>query len=92
MLVLNLVLMGLAIRLESLGRYHRFFGDELQVEYPTGFGQKLTLGQVAQDLRRRMVSIFLVGPDGRRPCFGSVQEIQTTRLERRPAVQRVLPR
>jgi hypothetical protein len=83
--------MGLAIRLESLERYHRFFGDELQIEYPTGFGQKLTLGRVAQDLRRRMVSILLVGPDGRRPASGTVQKPQATRLERQRAVQRVLP-
>jgi Glycosyl hydrolase family 63 C-terminal domain len=63
--------------LESLERYDRFFGEELQVEYPTGSQQKLTLGQIAQDLRQRLVSIFLVGPDGRRPCFGGVDRLQT---------------
>ncbi len=63
--------------LESLERYDRFFGKELQIEYPTGSQQKLTLGQIAQDLRQRLVSIFLVGPDGRRPCFGGVERLQT---------------
>ena len=63
--------------LESLERYDRFFGEELQIEYPTGSRQKLTLGQIAQDLRQRLVSIFLVGPDGRRPCFGGVERLQT---------------
>ena len=63
--------------IESLERYHRFFGEELHIEYPTGSGQKLSLGQIAQDLRQRMVSIFLVGPDGRRPCFGGVERLQT---------------
>ena len=63
--------------LESLERYHRFFGEELQIEYPTGSGQKLSLGQIAQDLRQRLVSIFLVGPDGRRPCFGGTERFQT---------------
>ncbi len=62
---------------ESLERYHRFFGEELQIEYPTRSGVKMTLGQVAQDLRQRLVSIFLVGPDGRRPCFGGVERLQT---------------
>ena len=79
--------------LESLERYDRFFGEELQIEYPTGSGQKLTLGQIAQDLRQRLVSIFLVGPDGRRPCFGGVERLQTRPgLEGQPGVQRVLPR
>ncbi len=63
--------------LESLERYDRFFGEEFQIEYPTGSGQRLSLGHVAQDLRQRMVSIFLVGPDGRRPCFGGVDRLQT---------------
>jgi hypothetical protein len=63
--------------IESLERYDRFFGEEFQIEYPTGSGRRLTLGQIAQDLRRRMVSIFLVGPDGRRPCFGGVERLQT---------------
>ncbi len=62
--------------LESLERYHRFFGDEFQIEYPTGSGQKLTLGQIAQDLRQRLISIFLVDGDGRRPCFGGVDRLQ----------------
>ena len=60
----------------ALERYDRFFGDTLLVEYPTGSGQKLTLGAIAQDLRQRLISIFLVGSDGRRPCFGEVQKLQ----------------
>ena len=79
--------------LESLERYGRFFGEELQVEYPTGSQQKLTLGQIAQDLRQRLVSIFLVGPDGRRPCFGGVERLQTDPAwQDNLRVQRVLPR
>ncbi|HUJ65579.1 MAG TPA: hypothetical protein VLX59_08595, partial [Acidimicrobiales bacterium] len=62
--------------IEALERYDRFFGDTLQVEYPTGSGQKKTLGQVAQDLRHRLISTFLVGPDGKRPCFGDVEKMQ----------------
>ena len=43
---------------------------------PTGSDRQLTLGEIAQDLRRRMISIFLVGPDGRRPCFGWTERFQ----------------
>jgi hypothetical protein len=36
----------------------------------------MSLDAVAADLRERLVSIFLVGPDGRRPCFGWVDRLQ----------------
>jgi len=61
----------------ALDRYYRFFGDDLQVEYPTGSGQRTTLDRVADDLRARLVSLFLAGPDGRRPVFGGVEKMQT---------------
>src|SRR5437763_14826570 len=61
----------------ALERYHRFFGDELKVQYPTGSGHQVPLNEIADDLRRRLVSIFLPGPDGRRPCFGGVERLQT---------------
>jgi hypothetical protein len=61
----------------ALTRYARVLGDDVTVEYPTGSGEAATLGAVAEDLRRRLVSLFLVGPDGRRPCFGWVERFQT---------------
>ena len=60
----------------ALERYHRFFGDELTIEYPTGSGNQLPLDVIAADLQDRLISIFLVGPDGRRPCFGWVERLQ----------------
>jgi hypothetical protein len=62
---------------EALRRYYRFFGDSFKVEYPARSGQKMNLGDISQDLRQRLVSIFLVGPDGRRPCFGGNERFQT---------------
>ena len=62
--------------IDALERYHQFFGSELKVEYPTGSGRLLPLDAIARDLRRRLTSIFLVGPDGRRPCFGWVDRLQ----------------
>jgi len=62
--------------ISTLDRYHRFFGEDLTVEYPPGSGTRLTLDKVADDLRRRLVALFVVGPDGRRPCFGFVDRFQ----------------
>ena len=56
-------------------------------------GSSATLGEIADDLRRRLISLFLVGADGRRPCFGGVERLQTRpALEGQHPVQRVLPR
>jgi hypothetical protein len=56
--------------IEALERYDRYYGGSLKVEFPTGSGQSATLGQVAQDLARRLVSIFLPDAGGYRPCHG----------------------
>jgi hypothetical protein len=63
--------------IDSLERYHRFFGDEFTLEYPAGSGRRLPLDAIALDLQDRLISIFLVGPDGRRPCFGWVERLRS---------------
>ena len=55
---------------EALERYGRFYGDGLQVEFPTGSGRKVTLQRAADELSARLARIFLPGPDGRRPFAG----------------------
>jgi hypothetical protein len=57
-------------------RYRRFFGDEFTVEYPTGSGRQLGLEAIIHDMWDRLISTFLVGADGRRPCFGGVERMQ----------------
>ena len=62
---------------ESLERYHRFYGDDLEVEYPAGSGKRLTLDLIVDDLRDRLISLFTRDADGRRPCFGGTEKMQT---------------
>jgi hypothetical protein len=57
--------------IEALERYHYFYGDALTVECPVGSGHYLTLHDVAAELQRRLASLFMPGPDGRRPVHGA---------------------
>jgi len=63
--------------IRALLEYDRFFGHEFTIEYPTGSGQHLPLRNIAGDLADRLVSIWLPGPDGRRPVYGGVELLQT---------------
>src|SRR5581483_1759961 len=55
---------------ESLERYHLFYGNDLRVECPTGSGQWMNLGEVAQFLGQRLNRLFLPDANGNRPCHG----------------------
>ncbi|MDQ7859142.1 MAG: glucosidase [Armatimonadota bacterium] len=68
--------------IEALQKFHHYYGDDFLVEHPTGSGQKRTLWQIAMDLERRLVRLFLRGPDGRRPVFGANTLLQTDPLWR----------
>ena len=45
--------------IEALQRYDHYYGPSLQVEFPTGSGNKKTLGQIALELSRRLTHLFL---------------------------------
>jgi Glycosyl hydrolase family 63 C-terminal domain len=62
--------------IEALEQYDHFFGDSMTVECPAGSGQVMTLGSVANELRRRLASIFFADIKGHRPCHGSSQLYQ----------------
>jgi hypothetical protein len=62
--------------IESLQKFHRFFGDALTVECPTGSGRRVTLADVAAEIARRLGQLFLRGPDGRRAVHGATERFQ----------------
>ncbi len=63
--------------IEALQRYQFFYGDDFKVDCPTGSGQRVTLWEVAREISRRLIRIFLRGRDGRRPLYGSRQIAQS---------------
>ncbi len=56
--------------IESLKTYHEFYGEQFQIECPTGSGNLCTLLEVAQEIQRRLTRLFLPDAEGRRPCHG----------------------
>jgi hypothetical protein len=62
---------------EALREFARFFGDDLTIEYPTGSGAKATLTEIADDLSRRLIALFVPDSWGRRPIYGANELFQT---------------
>jgi Glycosyl hydrolase family 63 C-terminal domain len=65
---------GLIIR--ALLQYFTYYGKEFTVECPTGSGRYMTLYEVAEEITRRLASIFLRDQQGRRPVFGNTRKFQ----------------
>ncbi len=53
--------------IEALQRHGVVLGEDWKVEYPTGSGRQCSLEEVAHDLSRRLISIFMPDAHGRRP-------------------------
>jgi hypothetical protein len=63
--------------IESLQRFHSYYGDDFKVECPVGSGRLLHLGEVAVELARRLSSLFLRDANGRHPAIGDSPIEQT---------------
>jgi hypothetical protein len=57
--------------IEALKRYDHFYGDNFEIECPTGSGKRMNLGEVAEELELRLARLFLADARGRRPCHGA---------------------
>jgi hypothetical protein len=59
------------LALQSLRALHQCLGDDFTVELPTGSGRRAHLGDVADEIARRLVRLFLPDDEGRRPAHGA---------------------
>jgi Glycosyl hydrolase family 63 C-terminal domain len=63
--------------IESLQKFHHYYGEDFKVEFPAGSGSTCDLWQVAGEISRRLIRIFLRDKDGRRPVAGGVELFQS---------------
>lgn len=63
--------------IESLQKFHWYYGDDFKVEFPTGSERMLNLWEVSQELSRRLSHIFLHDKENNRPVNGNIETLQT---------------
>lgn len=63
--------------IESLQRFHHYYGDDFKIECPTNSGNFVTIKDAADELANRLAKIFLKDENGLRPVFGYNSKIQT---------------
>jgi mannosylglycerate hydrolase MGH1-like protein/glycosyl hydrolase family 63 len=62
--------------IESLQKFHHYYGDDFKVECPAGSGRYHTIDEVAGELASRLTGIFLRNESGERPVFGDNRRLQ----------------
>ncbi len=68
--------------IESLYRFHQYYGDDFKVECPTGSGVFMTLADISHELTKRVCSIFRRDERGLRPVFNGNETLQRDPLFR----------
>ncbi len=62
---------------ESLQKFHHYYGEDFKVEFPTHSNREFDLWRVAAEISRRLVHIFLRDRTGRRPVSGGAEIFQS---------------
>ena len=63
--------------IRSLLNLYQYYGNDFQVECPTGSGKLMNLFEVAQEIANRLISTFLRDKNGRRPVYAGAEKFQT---------------
>ncbi len=62
--------------IESLRKLGTAFGGHMPVVTPASDGRAMRMNDLARDIARRMVDIFLLDQDGHRPVYGSARHFK----------------
>ncbi|HEX7795412.1 MAG TPA: hypothetical protein VF456_13715, partial [Vicinamibacterales bacterium] len=65
-----------ALIIRGLLQYYSYYGNDFLIECPTGSGRRMNLYEVAQEIGRRLSTIFLPDDRGRRPLYGGTRVFQ----------------
>jgi len=61
----------------ALLQYYAYYGDDFRIEMPTGSGRMATLFEVAKEIADRLIRIFTLDANGRRPVFGDLETFRS---------------
>jgi mannosylglycerate hydrolase MGH1-like protein len=67
--------------IESLQKFHHYYGDDFKVECPTGSGHFMHLKEIANELSNRLIRIWLRDERGERPFAGACGNSLSTPLD-----------
>jgi hypothetical protein len=62
--------------IESLQKFHHYYGDDFRIECPTGSGQFMSIEGVAEELTKRLIKLFLKNETGDRPIYSNQPRVQ----------------
>lgn len=62
--------------IESLQKFHHYYGDQLKVEFPTRSGNFLNLWDVSMEISKRLIQGFEKNTEGKRPIYGNAKKFQ----------------
>jgi hypothetical protein len=71
-----------ALLIRSLINYYAYYGNDFQVDFPTGSGRKMNLYQVANELTQRLGRIFTLDDKSHRPVHGGSKKFMEDPLWR----------
>lgn len=62
--------------IQSLYKFHEYYTDDFKIEFPTGSGNYTTIKDIADNLSKRLNSIFLRNAEGKRIVLGDNEKLQ----------------
>ena len=62
--------------IESLQKFHHYYGDDFKIECPTGSGKFVSIDDAAREIAARLTRIFLKDEHGKRPVFSQYPRLQ----------------
>jgi len=62
--------------LDSLEKFHSYYGKEFKVEFPTESGELMNLQEAAEGVAERLLALFVRGSNKKIPMYGEYKKFQ----------------